>query len=117
MIPDSLKPNQQAFCRNYILNKQTKWCWQHSYAQAYWKDPIVDNATCRTNASRLLAKDDIKKYCRALLDEYIFNDMEIDLELSKIIQQDHNLLSKLWWIKEYNRLRKRLTYNNTDTGV
>lgn len=64
-------------------------------------------ATCRSNSYRLLIKDDIKARCNFLMDELAAYTI-IDRELLYVIEQRHDLQSKVQAIKHHDQRESRI---------
>jgi len=120
---------QQLFCKHYIVNEVLRWNGTMCYNQAFsfkleeksrirdldkkgkevpWSSDY-DKAynMCSSNASHLLKDYKIQERCTKLLNEMLI-DTIVDSKLAKIILNwDHS--DSLNWIKEYNKLKNRIT--------
>lgn len=127
---DELTPQQELFCRFYTQNSELFGHVTLSYAEAYGYDldslskekPLISEEpkkygdseydlaynTCAANGSRLLRNDKIQKRVITLLNEYM-RDEVVDAELVKVIMQNYKLESKVAAIREYNKLKQRIT--------
>lgn len=99
-----LNPKQELFCQSYVNNWATFGNATKSYVEAY----DVEEESARREGSRLLTKVDVKARVVKLLND-LLKDEIVDAELSKVIQQDNDLSVKVSAIKEYNKLRQRIT--------
>lgn len=100
-----LNQNQITFCQYYVSEEffcnGTK-----AYIKAY---PNIKEDWARRAASLLLTNIDILTYIDSILEDMGLNNQRVDKELAKLILQDDDRWIKLWWIKEYNKLKKRIT--------
>lgn len=131
-----LTPQQELFCRFFTQNRELFANATHSYAEAYGfnldelshlrgcgLEESEDHAhakdcppseydlayhTCSSLGSRLLRNDRIQNRITALLNEMLRDDV-VDAELVKTILQDHKLDAKIAAIREYNKLKQRIT--------
>ncbi len=113
METKNLTIKQQQFCKHYIENKGNA-------TRAYMKAFGVKNTeTAKVNWSKLLTNANISNKINETMEEQGFNNVSIDFELWKVIQQDKNLYAKLRWIEIYNRIRNRykLEQNNNDINL
>jgi hypothetical protein len=105
-----LNPQQLKFCQNYtsleFLGNGTK-----AYADAYGVDVNKKNGyqVANVGAQRLLQHEACLKMVNILLDEKGLNDVTVDKHLLFVIQQGADLNAKVSGIKEYNKLRSRVT--------
>lgn len=81
-----------------------------SYVVAYKVDTTKKNRykTAVSSASRLLTSVKIIARINELLQDWGFNDVHVDKELSFLITQHADFGTKLWAIREYNKLKKRV---------
>ena len=63
---------------------------------------------CRVMGARLLAKTSIQKHCNKLLKK-LFTAKAVDRELTRVMTQDEDRASKMAAIREFNKLKKRIT--------
>lgn len=100
-----INPNQEAFCQYYI--SEEFFCnGVKSYMKAY---PDSEYNTAKNEASVFLTNPYILKRINELLDAEWFNDQYVDKQLFKLVAQDDDKSVKLWWIREYNKLKSRIT--------
>lgn len=105
-----LNPRQEKFCQHYV-SKEFFANGVQAYIEAY--DIVVEsqkdyNSACAA-ASRLLSNVNICDRINDLLDEAGLNDNFVDKELLFLIQQHADYKSKLGSIREYNKLKSRIT--------
>jgi hypothetical protein len=125
-----LKPNEELFCRLYTQNSQYRSNGTMSYARAFQydldkmstekpllsKDPVIYGAseyekahkTCSVMAITLLGKTSIQERLVVLMNQLLRDDI-VDAELNRIIMQNDELPSKAAAIREYNKLKQRIT--------
>lgn len=106
-----LKPQHEMFCQYYTGAPETFGNAVQSYAKAYNKDVTIHSeySSCRTAGNRLLTNDDITARINELLDEIILNDATVDSELGWLIKQREDRSAKVQAIREYNKLKGRIT--------
>lgn len=110
-IKTKLKPEWELFCQYFASHYETFGNATRSYAKAYNID-ITDSskyATCRTNGYRLLTNADILDRINELLAELVLNDTVVDMQLGFLITQMGDYGAKIQAIKEYNKLKQRIT--------
>lgn len=105
-----LTPKQEKFCRLYATEKDYFGNGAQCYIEVYStkKKPLSYKAA-RANASRLLTNDNILARINELMEEAILNDTFVDKQLGFLIEQHADFSSKLGAIKEYNKLKQRIT--------
>lgn len=110
-IKKKLKPKWELFCQYYVGDYETFGNATQSYAKAYGKD--LNNkaiyASCRTQGYRLLTNNDILDRINQLLVELVMNNTSVDAELGFLIMQRVDFGSKIQAIREYNKLKQRIT--------
>lgn len=122
----------ELFCQFYVKNDALFGNGTLAYAEAYdfkldelsRDDALYDEVNkliqdstytraynvCSVQASKLLRVPKIQERIIVLLNEILKDDV-VDSELAKVIKQNHKLDSKVAAIKEYNKLRNRITDN------
>lgn len=131
---DTLSPQQELFCRFYAQNNELFSNGTLSYAEAYdfrldelsHESPIIKTDdkgkavewgeseytkaynTCSALASRLLRSEKIQNRVISLMNEWM-KDEVVDSELFKVIMQNSKLESKVAAIREYNKIKGRVT--------
>ena len=128
----SLNPANELFCQFYVKNDALFANATLAYAEAYdfnldelsrddaqyddEKKLIQESSynraynTCAVNGSKLLKKANIQERVTTLLNEILTNEV-VDGEMAKVMKQNYKLDSKVAAIKEYNKLRNRITDN------
>lgn len=106
-----LNINQEEFCRLYATIPWYFGNWSESYIMAYWLDRSKKNTSsvARAGASNLLTKPNILQRINEQLEYIWFNDTTVDKELMFLISQHADFSSKVAAIKEYNKLKQRIT--------
>lgn len=129
-VDEELNPQQELFCRYYTQNSEFFGNATLSYAEAYGFDLDSLDRTrekdekgkdipgtsqyektynvCSANGARQLRKDKIQLFIRKCLNE-MMTDEVVDGELVKTILQNYELPSKMAAIREYNKLKQRIT--------
>lgn len=109
MKEERLNPKQELFCQLYAKSRESFGNGALSYANAYGIDiankPSYD--TARTSASTLLTNPNILLRIKTLLGD--ITDQEVDEELAFVIRQSYELPSKVAAIREWNKLKSRIT--------
>lgn len=107
--PD-LTPKQKRFCENYV-SQEFFGNGTQSYIEAYGIDVTQKGAydTARACASETLAKPNVYNYINSLLEESGLNDAFVDKQLLFLISQHAEFSAKIAAIKEYNKLKQRIT--------
>lgn len=117
----SLNPKQQFFCELYVSSdKEFFGNGVQSYIEAYEPDRTVKNwykSAC-ASASRLLSNVKVIDEINRLLEINGLNDVAVDKQLSFLITQHSDFGSKIAAIREYNKLKARITdkLDVTSTG-
>jgi phage terminase small subunit len=108
----SLTQKQELFCQYYIVKRGNA---TQAYIDAYKIDVTKKGsyAAARVSAHVNLTKDNIKARIRELLDEVELTDEFVDTELKHLIWQDENLGAKAVGVREYNKLKGRITEKKT----
>lgn len=111
IIWDILTPRQEKFCQLYATDTEFFGNWVQTYLAVYDIDTNKKwwYSTATTSASRLLTN--VKVYTRIndLLVEQWLNDEFVDKQLLFLMSQQDDKTNKLWAIKEYNKLKQRIT--------
>lgn len=109
-----LNTQHELFCQLYVNNGELFGNATMAYAMAYniniesKKGRKTNYRTAQVNGSRLLSNAMVKSRVYQLLNE-LMKDEYIDGELAKVIFQDYKLDQKVAAIREYNRVRKRVS--------
>lgn len=106
-----LRLKTEEFCMLYTSpNREFFGNWVQSYIEAYEPDRLNPNRyknACAA-ASQLLTNTKVIARINELLEDWGFNDVHVDKELSFLITQHIDFGTKLWAIREYNKLKKRV---------
>jgi len=107
---NELNPKQLRFCQLYVT-EEFFGNGVAAYVEAYGIDIKKSGAyhSARTCAHRLLTNVDILKQINSLLDTEGLNDQFVDKQLLLTITQNSDLGAKMAAIREYNKLRARIT--------
>jgi hypothetical protein len=98
------------FCKNYTsMEKEFFGNWVASYINAYKlnKSIKMHYDSARVNAAKLLTNANICKRINELLEEWGFNDQNVDKQTLFLINQQFDYRAKAKWIEIYNKLKKR----------
>jgi hypothetical protein len=106
-----LNLQQEMFCQYFTSPTEFYGSGVQSYASAYNFD--ITNATsynsAKSAAARLLTNVNVLARINSLLDISGFNDVHVDKQLLLLITQGADFNSKLGAIREYNKLKSRVT--------
>lgn len=107
---DELNIKQRAFCQLFVTQEFFGNA-TASYIEAYDINTSKPGAylSARVNASQLLTKTNILKYIDSLLDNEGLNEQFVDKQLLLLITQNADYSSKMSAIKEFNKLKGRIT--------
>jgi hypothetical protein len=111
LTTDELNLKQEAFCQLYATEKEFFGNGVESYMEVYDIDTSKPNwykSACAA-ASRLLSNVKVSKRINELLEEQGLNDSFVDKQLKFLLTQHADFKSKLGAIKEYNKLKQRIT--------
>lgn len=107
-----LNPQQELFCQYYTTaDMEFFGNGTQAYIEAYGIDTSKPNwyKSTQTSASRLLSNVIICKRINELLEVGGLNDENVDKQLMYLINQYDDKSTKLAAIREYNKLRSRIT--------
>lgn len=106
-----LNPQQELFCQLYSTDKEFFANGTQAYIEAYGIDLSRKGAynAARADASRLLTNGNILKRINELLELRGLNDAFVDKQLEFVITQNADFSSKVAAIREYNKLKQRIT--------
>ncbi len=115
---NGLTLQQEKFCQCYI-DKEFFGNGIESYVEAYDCDKSKPNwyKTAAASATRLLKNVKICERINTLLEEANLNDIFVDKQLGFLITQYADFGSKMNAIKEYNKLKQRITEKHEFKGV
>jgi len=116
-VKDKLTDKQLLFCLYYV-SEETFGNGVRSYCKAYGVnyDDAKQQGQARHSASILLDNVNISKHINNLLDGAGLNDSFIDKRLLFLISQNEDKGTALQAIKEYNKLKNRITDKVEVTG-
>lgn len=127
--PAPLKPQHELFCQLYIKNEALFGNATLCYAEAYNykldtlshketrddEDNLIEASeydraynVCSVQGHALLRMPKLQDRINRLLNEMLKDDI-VDAQLAKVILQDRKLDSKVAAIREYNKIRQRIT--------
>jgi len=106
-----LNPNQELFCQLYATDTEFFGNGLQSYVKAYKPDMSKPNwnQTARSVASEILTNPHVIARINDLLTEGGLNDQNVDKQLSFLITQHADFNAKMGAIREYNKLKQRIT--------
>ena len=106
----NINVNQKLFCELYINSNEIRGNGVKCYAMAYNIElNKLSYNSINAEASRLLTNDIVLKYMNDLLTLDGFDDISVDKQLNSVIQQHDDKGAKIQAIREYNKLKKRIT--------
>lgn len=106
-----LNQEQEAFCQLFTTGDRDFFGnWVQSYIEVYQPDQTQKNwyKTACSRASQLLSNVKVYTRINELLEEWGLNDQNVDKQLTALINQWDDKSTKLWALKEYNRLKARI---------
>lgn len=109
LVWEELTPRQMAFIEHYCWDMLGNWV--QSYLEVYdinTSKPWWYKTACAAS-SRLLSNVKVYNKINEMLEESWLNDNFIDKQLLFLASQQSDLTQKLWAIKEYNKLKQRIT--------
>lgn len=106
-----LNPKQELFCQFYATEKEFFGNGVQSYIEAYNPDTSKSNwyKTACASASQLLSNINVCERINELLEDGGLNDTFVDKQLLLLITQNADYSNKLGAMKEYNKLKQRIT--------
>lgn len=106
-----LNAKQELFCQLYASDREFFGNGVQSYIEAYDPDQSKPNwyRTARSRASELLTSPNVLKRIDEIFEAHGLNDQFVDKQLEKLIVQDADFTNKLAAIREYNKLKQRIT--------
>ena len=113
-----LTPKQEKFCQLYASSSEFFGNGTHCYIQAYEKFPPANETDkarkkrekiASASAAELLGNPRILDRVNSLLSSNGLNDSFVDKQLLFIIQQHFDYGAKMGAIREYNKLKGRIT--------
>ena len=115
---DELNTRQEKFCQLYTTETEFYGNGVQSYLEVYDIDKTKPNwyKTACAAASRELSKVKVCKRIIELLEENGLNDQNVDKHLLYLITQFADNSAKLGAIREYNKLKQRITEKLEHSG-
>jgi hypothetical protein len=113
-----LNPKQEQFCQLYASDREFFGNGVESYIEVYKPDTSKMgwyNSAC-SSASRLLRSVKVCERINEILEVNGLNDQAVDKQLSFLVTQHADFGAKLGAIREYNKLKKRVTDRMEHTG-
>lgn len=109
-VEQELSLRQKRFCELYATDVEFLGNWVQSYLEVYDIDTTKKwwYKTACAASSRLLTNVKVYDYINKLLEECWLNDQFMDKQLLFMASQQADLWTKLWAVKEYNKLKKRV---------
>lgn len=106
-----LNPKQEEFCRLYATEVEFFGNGVQAYIESYKPNTTKPNwyKTACASASQLLSNIKVCERINQLLEENGLNDQNVDKQLLFLINQHADFKSKVSAIKEYNKLKTRIT--------
>ena len=108
---EKLNPKQELFCQLYASEAEFFGNGVQAYIEAYDPETSKPNwyKSAQASASRLLSNVIICDRINHLLESKGLNDQNVDKQLLFLINQHADFKSKAAAIKEYNKLKARIT--------
>lgn len=108
---EKLDPKRERFCQLYASDKEFFGNGVETYIEVYEPDKSKPNwyKTACAAASRMLSNVKVFSRINEILEDRGLNDVFVDKQLLFIINQHADFGSKVAAIKEYNKLRQRIT--------
>jgi hypothetical protein len=110
-LSKKLTDKQELFCKLYATNRDYFGNGTQAYAEAYGIDISKPGnyRSASSSAYNLLINPDILKRIDELLELGPLNNQYVDRQLAFVMEQNADLSSKVAAIREYNKLRARIT--------
>ena len=108
---DDLNARQELFCELYATDREFFGNGTQAYIEAYEPNTSKPNwyKSAQASASRLLSNVMVLKRINELLEAEGLNDAHMDKQLYLVATQNVDFSSKVAAIREYNKLKKRVT--------
>lgn len=115
---EKLDPKRERFCQLYSSDKEFFGNGVQTYIEVYEPDKTKPNwyKTACANASEILSNPRVFNRINEILEDKGLNDSFVDKQLLFIINQHADFGSKVAAIKEYNKLKKRITEQHEVSG-
>lgn len=110
-VGDTLTKRQELFCQLYATDTEFFGNGVQAYLEVYDIDREKPNwyKTACAATSQLLSNIKVCHRINDLLSEWGLNDQHVDKQLLFLITQHDDKGNKLWAIREYNKLKQRIT--------
>lgn len=117
-VLEELTLRQERFCQLYALDTRFMWNWVSAYLEVYDIDTSKKwwYKTACACSSRLLSNAKVYHRINELLEQDWLNDEFADKQLLYVMSQQASLSAKLEAIKEYNKLKQRITNKIEHSG-
>lgn len=111
MSQNKLNPKQERFCELFASDREFFGNGTQSYIEAYNPDTSKKGwyNAARADASRLLTKDNILARINEIFEARGLNEAFVDKQLELLITQNADFNSKIQAIREFNKLKQRIT--------
>jgi hypothetical protein len=111
VIEENLNPKQERFCQLYASDREFFGNGVESYIEVYEPDKSNPNwyKTACSSASQILSNIKVINRINELLDGEGLNDAFVDKQLLFLIRQHDDKANKLGALREYNKLKQRIT--------
>ena len=111
IVKGGLNPKQEYFCELFASNREFFGNGVQSYIESYQPDQTKKGwyNVARSRASELLTSPNILNRINELLDLGPLNNEFVDKQLGFVITQNADFPSKVAAIREFNKLKKRIT--------
>ena len=113
-----LTAKQEKFCQMFAKDRDCFGNGTQTFLKVFKKKDGTSQTyrTAQSNAYKLLTKPHITKRIRELIDIYI-SDEVVDKELGAVIQQWGEIPSKVAAIREYNRVKGRISPEKVEVTI
>lgn len=110
-VVEKLNPKQEAFAKLYTTASEFFGNGVQTYIEVYEPDQTKPNwyKNACSSASEILSNPKVFNRINELLEDQGLNDANVDKQTAFLINQYADFSAKLGAIKEYNKLKKRIT--------
>lgn len=110
-VEDKLNQKQERFCQLYATDREFFGNGVQTYIEVYDPDQSKPNwyKTACAVASEILSNPKVFNRINEILEETGMNDVAVDKQLLFLIHQQADFSNKMAAIREYNKLKKRIT--------
>lgn len=108
---EKLNEKQELFCQLYATDREFFGNGVQTYIEVYEPNQSKPNwyRNACSSASEILSNPKVCRRITELLEDGGLNDVNVDKQLSLVILQNADFGSKIAAIREYNKLRRRIT--------